>query len=107
MAGKFAHFLHDPHVKEPITRAPLKDEVEVCILGGGFGGMLAAVRLQEFGFKPEQTRILEKAGGFGGELDLVLGAGNSKCQEGSSGGLYHRDSYIFCLLFIDISFLES
>ncbi|KAI9012445.1 putative monooxygenase [Hyaloraphidium curvatum] len=67
IAGKHAALMHDSHVAgPPPARAPLTDHVYVCILGGGFGGMLAAVRLRQLGFAPEQTRILEKAGGYGG-----------------------------------------
>ena len=36
----------------------------MLIVGGGFGGMLAAVRLQEVGIT--SFRIVEKAGDFGG-----------------------------------------
>jgi cyclohexanone monooxygenase len=61
--GRFAHYLEDPYVK-PATRAPLKDEVEVLIVGGGFGGMLAAARLREAGVN--DIRIVEKGGDFGG-----------------------------------------
>src|SRR5688572_32099958 len=38
--GDFAHFVEDPYV-EPIEREPLTDEVEVVVIGGGFGGLLA------------------------------------------------------------------
>ena len=46
------------------TRAPLNDEVEVIVIGGGFGGLLAAARLREAGV--EDIRIIEKGGDFGG-----------------------------------------
>ncbi|HSC61763.1 MAG TPA: NAD(P)/FAD-dependent oxidoreductase [Rhizomicrobium sp.] len=61
--GQFAHYLEDPYVA-PITRAPLTDETEVLIVGGGFGGMLAAARLREAGV--QDIRIVEKGGDFGG-----------------------------------------
>ena len=61
--GQFAHYLDDPYVA-PITRAPLTDETEVLIVGGGFGGMLAAARLREAGI--DDIRIVEKGGDFGG-----------------------------------------
>ncbi len=63
IAGEFAHYLDDPYVK-PIKRSPLHDEVEVVVVGGGFGGMLAGARLREAGI--EDIRIIEKAGDFGG-----------------------------------------
>jgi len=47
VAGRFAHFLDDPYVDEPTARAPLTDEVEVLIVGGGFGGLLAGARLRQ------------------------------------------------------------
>jgi cyclohexanone monooxygenase len=61
--GEFAHYLDDPYVA-PVTRAPLTDETEVLIVGGGFGGLLAAARLREAGVN--NIRIVEKGGDFGG-----------------------------------------
>ncbi|HEY4942444.1 MAG TPA: NAD(P)/FAD-dependent oxidoreductase [Rhizomicrobium sp.] len=61
--GRFAHYLDDPYV-EPIARAPLNDEVEVLVVGGGFGGLLAGARLREAGI--EDIRLVEKGGDFGG-----------------------------------------
>jgi cyclohexanone monooxygenase len=63
MKGQFAHYLEDPYVA-PVTRAPLTDETEVLIVGGGFGGLLAAARLREAGVN--DIRIVEKGGDFGG-----------------------------------------
>ena len=61
--GDFSYFLEDPYV-EPVTREPLFDEVEVVIIGGGFGGLLAGARLREAGVK--SIRMIEKGGDFGG-----------------------------------------
>jgi cyclohexanone monooxygenase len=61
--GRYAHYLDDPYVT-PVTRAPLKDEVDVIVVGGGFGGLLAGARLREAGV--ERVRIVEKGGDFGG-----------------------------------------
>ena len=61
--GEYAHYLDDPYVK-PIERTPLSDEVEVVVIGGGFGGLLAGARLREAGF--EDIRIIERGGDFGG-----------------------------------------
>jgi len=61
--GDFSHFLEDPYV-EPFTREPLFDEVEVAVIGGGFGGLLAGARLREAGIK--SIRMIEKGGDFGG-----------------------------------------
>ncbi|MBU1377753.1 MAG: NAD(P)/FAD-dependent oxidoreductase [Alphaproteobacteria bacterium] len=63
IAGQFAHYLEDPYV-EKLERAPVTDDVEVVVVGGGFGGQLAAARLREAGV--EDIRIIEKGGDFGG-----------------------------------------
>jgi cyclohexanone monooxygenase len=61
--SRFAHYLDDPYVERK-ERAPLFDEVEVIVIGGGFGGQLAAARLKEAGVA--DVRIIEKGGDFGG-----------------------------------------
>src|SRR5258708_11739583 len=66
--GSFAHYLEDPYVEPGYTRAPLTDEVEVVVIGGGFGGLLAAARLREAGL--EDIRLIEKGGDFGRTWDL-------------------------------------
>lgn len=38
IAGEFARYLDDPYVAPGFSRAPLTDEVEVVVVGGGFGG---------------------------------------------------------------------
>ncbi len=63
IAGQFAHYLEDPYV-EPIEREPLFDEVDVVVIGGGFGGLLAGARLKDAGIS--DVRIIEKGGDFGG-----------------------------------------
>ena len=63
VAGEFERYVHDPYV-EPIEREPLTDEVEVLIIGGGFGGLLAGARLREAGI--DDIRVVEKGGDFGG-----------------------------------------
>ena len=60
----FAHYLEDPYVAPGLSRAPLTDHVQVAVIGGGFGGLLAAARLREAGV--ESLRVIEKAGDFGG-----------------------------------------
>jgi cyclohexanone monooxygenase len=62
--GRFRHYLDDPYVKPGFTRAPLSDEVEVAVVGGGFGGLLAGARLRQAGI--ESLRIIDPAGDFGG-----------------------------------------
>jgi cyclohexanone monooxygenase len=63
MAGEYAHYLDDPYIA-PIEREPLFDEVDVVIIGGGFGGQLAGARLRQAGVN--DIRIIEKGGDFGG-----------------------------------------
>jgi cyclohexanone monooxygenase len=62
--GQFARYLDDPYVEPGFSRAPLTDEVDVAIIGGGFGGLLAGARLREAGVK--DIRVIEKGGDFGG-----------------------------------------
>ena len=64
VSGEFSYFAEDPYISTELERDPLEDEVEVIIIGGGFGGMLAAVRLKEAGVY--NFRIIEKGGNFGG-----------------------------------------
>ncbi|HVZ69417.1 MAG TPA: NAD(P)/FAD-dependent oxidoreductase [Rhizomicrobium sp.] len=62
--GKYAHYLEDPYVEPGFARAALADEVDVVIVGGGFGGLLAGARLREAGV--DSIRIIEQGGDFGG-----------------------------------------
>ncbi|HUA35077.1 MAG TPA: NAD(P)/FAD-dependent oxidoreductase [Candidatus Binataceae bacterium] len=62
--GDFSRYIDDPYVQPGYTRLPLKDSVEVLVIGGGFGGLLAAARLREAGVN--DIRIIEKGGDFGG-----------------------------------------
>ena len=59
----FDQYLEDPYV-QPLNREPLFDEVEVAVIGGGFGGLLAGARLREAGVT--DIRMIEKGGDFGG-----------------------------------------
>jgi len=63
ISGKYAHYLDDPYIAR-IERAPMSDKVEVVVVGGGFGGLLAGARLKQAGI--EDVRIIEKGGDFGG-----------------------------------------
>ena len=62
-AGEFAHYVEDPDV-EPLQREALDDTVDVVIVGGGFGGLLAGARLRQAGL--DRVRIIDKASDFGG-----------------------------------------
>ena len=46
--GRFTHLLEDPYVKRT-ERPPVRDEVTVAIIGGGFGGLVTAARLKQAG----------------------------------------------------------
>src|SRR4029453_15264419 len=58
ITGKFAHYNDDPYVEPGFTRPALHEELDVVIVGGGFGGLLAAARPQKGGFT--NIRIIEK-----------------------------------------------
>src|ERR1700722_10523852 len=62
--GDFGHFIEDPYVEPGFIRAPLNDEIDVLIIGGGFGGLMAGAHLRRAGV--ERIRIIEKGGDFGG-----------------------------------------
>jgi cation diffusion facilitator CzcD-associated flavoprotein CzcO len=64
IAGAYEHYNADPYVKPGFTRPALQEQLDVLIVGGGFGGLLAAARLQKVGIS--NIRIIEKAGDFGG-----------------------------------------
>ena len=59
----FSHLLVDPYAA-PFDRTPVDDAVDVLVVGGGFGGLLAAARLREAGVA--RIRIVEAGGDVGG-----------------------------------------
>ncbi len=62
-SGRYADLLDDPYT-EMIEREPCFDEVEVVVIGGGFGGLCTGARLREAGVN--DVRILEGGGDVGG-----------------------------------------
>lgn len=71
-SGRFHDLEKDPWADHDALNArepPIKDgdKAKVVILGGGgFGALLAAVRLIQNGFDADNIRFVDSAGGFGG-----------------------------------------
>jgi cyclohexanone monooxygenase len=63
LEGQFAHFSDDPYT-DRTPREPMTEEVEVVVMGGGFGGLMVGAQLQSAGI--DNFRIVERAGDFGG-----------------------------------------
>ncbi len=63
-SGRYAHYLDDPYVAPGFSRDPVLRDMDVLVVGGGFGGLLAAARLRAAGY--EDLCIIEKGGDFGG-----------------------------------------
>jgi cation diffusion facilitator CzcD-associated flavoprotein CzcO len=59
----FARFRADPFTPR-VERAPIVEEVDVVIVGGGIAGVLAGANLRKAGV--ERIRIVDQAGGIGG-----------------------------------------
>jgi len=64
VTGDFSRYLDNPYEADALIREPLVDEIDVAIIGGGFGGMLSGARLREAGI--DNFRIIEVGGDFGG-----------------------------------------
>jgi cyclohexanone monooxygenase len=64
VAGDFSQYIDDPYIDVTQKRAPLNDEIDVAIIGGGFGGLITAARFSERGIN--NIRVIEKGGDFGG-----------------------------------------
>ena len=64
VVAEFSRYVDDPYVEPGFTRAPVFDEVEFAVIGGGFGGLLMGARLREAGY--DSIRVVESAGDFGG-----------------------------------------
>lgn len=62
--GKFAKFSEDPRVKQSLQREPISETSDAICIGGGFGSLLAAVRMKKSGL--ETIRIIDEADDFGG-----------------------------------------
>ncbi|MGI9600380.1 MAG: flavin-containing monooxygenase [Acidimicrobiales bacterium] len=64
VTDQYGHYADDPYVTSAVERAPVTDEVDVVVIGGGFGGLLTGARLREAGVA--DVRLIEKGGDFGG-----------------------------------------
>jgi hypothetical protein len=69
-SDQFQHMQDDPWVdaskiKDARTMFP-HNRCEVLVLGASWGGLCYAVRMVQAGIRPEDIRIIDMAGGFGG-----------------------------------------
>ncbi len=64
VTGDFEDFARDPWADPGFTREPLHDQVDVAIIGAGFGGLLVGARLRELGV--QDIRLIDKAADVGG-----------------------------------------
>ncbi|WP_435842058.1 flavin-containing monooxygenase [Streptomyces hirsutus] len=62
--AEFGYYAADPYAGEVVEREPLRDTVDVAVVGGGFGGILAGARMRQQGV--ESVRVVETGGDFGG-----------------------------------------
>ncbi|KAL3474458.1 Neopentalenolactone D synthase [Aspergillus californicus] len=62
--GELAKFAADPWAKADSTRLEVDEDVDVLIIGCGFGGVLAAKKLHDAGI--HRIRMVDKASDFGG-----------------------------------------
>ena len=62
-SGRFASLLDDPYT-ERCERDPVREELTVAIIGGGFAGLVTGARLRQAGI--DDLRIVEGGGDVGG-----------------------------------------
>jgi cyclohexanone monooxygenase len=62
--GRYERFADDPYAGPPAPREPVQAQIDVLIIGGGFGGLIAAATLRHAGI--HDFRILDVAADFGG-----------------------------------------
>ncbi len=95
IAGQFAHYAEDPYVA-PIERDPIEEEeLEVVIIGAGFGGLLTGARLRQAGI--DDFRLIEKGGDVGGTW----------YWNRYPGAMCDVESYIYLPLLEDIGYLPK
>ncbi len=64
IAGAFRKFGDDPWADPDFTRDPIKDSVDVAVVGAGFGGLLIGARCKQLGV--DNVRLIDKAADVGG-----------------------------------------
>ncbi|MDO9526644.1 MAG: NAD(P)/FAD-dependent oxidoreductase, partial [Gemmobacter sp.] len=64
LVGDYRGYIEDPDADDSDPRAPLDDDVAVLIVGGGWSGMVAAVRLTQAGVT--DLRLIDNGRDFGG-----------------------------------------
>ncbi|MFI1226546.1 MULTISPECIES: flavin-containing monooxygenase [unclassified Streptomyces] len=62
--AEFGYYAADPYIEGPAERDAHHGAVDVAVIGGGFGGVLAGARLRRQGV--QSVQIIEKGGDFGG-----------------------------------------
>jgi cyclohexanone monooxygenase len=62
--GELARYLDDPYAGEVTERAPVTRDIEVAIIGAGFGGLQTAAELTKHGIT--DFLVIDKASDFGG-----------------------------------------
>jgi cyclohexanone monooxygenase len=64
VTAEFSNYVDDPYVEPGFARDPVHTDVDFTIIGAGFGGLVAGVRLREAGVN--SIRLIDKAGDVGG-----------------------------------------
>ncbi|MGV0793158.1 flavin-containing monooxygenase [Mycolicibacterium sp. XJ1819] len=64
LTDEFAGYYETDPYTPVAPRDPITEEIDVAVLGGGFGGLLSAVHLKKAGV--DDVRIIELGGDFGG-----------------------------------------
>ena len=62
--GEFSYFSEDPYSNDVSERDPREEKTDIVIVGGGFGGLLAAARLSAIGYS--DITVVEEGADFGG-----------------------------------------
>jgi cation diffusion facilitator CzcD-associated flavoprotein CzcO len=61
--GRFAHLLDDPYTAV-VDRPPVREDVNVAVIGSGFAGLVVGAKLKQAGVT--DVRLIDKAGDVGG-----------------------------------------